>query len=560
MKGGDILIETLKAYDVEYVFGMPGGDAINYCWLRAEESGIKPILIRNEMSGALMADGYARASFKPAVSMFLQVGAMYMATGLMEAFHGSIPVIGITHTGGSRIYSMAHSHRESHYVNIVPLFQEITKWTVVVDRVDKIHELTRRAFAVATTGRPGPVVLILRDDEMFKETDVEIAAENEYSRYPALRQGPNLEAIRKAADVLIEAKRPVIYAGGGVTLSQAWDDLRELAELLGAPVATSLNGKGAFPDTHPLGIGVGGSRCAYPGVRGQVTNTFLTEADVALLIGTKMGLYTEFNFTKTKAKIIQIDVDPFEIGKNQPADIGIVGDAKFSLRELIKMLEPKIHKKKLSDILIVKEIHNRMKEWRDENIAKRTSDAVPIKISRLMTELQSFMDENTLVALCGSTPSIWGAGNLDSLKGGRNFIQPRGMAALGFIVPLSLGAKLGAPHKRVFCIVGDGSFGYSLGELETAVRYNIDVIFIVLNNTCLGWEKRSIEDVYKRKTSLLDLSAGCNYGKVMEAIGGYGATVERPGEIKDAIARAIEAGKPAVLDVRTDYKDTMPLE
>jgi acetolactate synthase-1/2/3 large subunit len=170
------------------------------------------------------------------------------------------------------------------------------------------------------------------------------------------------------------------------------------------------------------------------------------------------------------------------------------------------------------------------------------------------------MDENTLVALCGSTPSIWGAGNLDSLKGGRNFIQPRGMAALGFIVPLSLGAKLGAPHKRVFCIVGDGSFGYSLGELETAVRYNIDVIFIVLNNTCLGWEKRSIEDVYKRKTSLLDLSAGCNYGKVMEAIGGYGATVERPGEIKDAIARAIEAGKPAVLDVRTDYKDTMPLE
>lgn len=554
MKGGDILVETLKAFGTEYIFGLPAGEALNYCWIQADKMGIKTILIRNEMSGALMADGYARVSFKPGISIFGQVGAMYEAAGVIEAFHSSIPTINITHTGGSRMYSMAHGHRESHYVNMPPLFDEITKWTVQIDRVDQIHALIKRAFKVATTGRPGPVVAILRDEEIFKEVDVEIGKEPEYAHYPALRIGPNRESIEKAAGLLIKAERPVIYAGSGVILSQAWDELKDLAELLGAPVATTHQAKGVFPDTHPLSIGTGGR--VRKGLRGVVANSFVREADLVLIIGTKMTWFTTYNFGAINAKLIQIDVDPFEIGKNYPVEIGIVGDAKLSLRNLVEVLKAKISKKKLEDLSIVKEIQKRMKVWLDEASVDMNSDAVPIKVARLMKELKSFIDKNTFVYLGASTAGTWGMSRLDALTAGRTFMQPCGLSSLGFDVPMALGVKVGVPDKRVFCLVGDGSFNYTLGDLETAVRNNLNVIYVVLNNLCWGAEKRTVEEKFGETTHLLDNSPMADYGKVMEAMGGYGALVEEPGEIREAIARAIEANKPAVLDVRVDYKDT----
>jgi len=436
------------------------------------------------------------------------------------------------------------------------VFDEITKWTVTIDQVDQIYPLIRRAFEVATMGRPGPVVVILRDEEVFKEADVEIKMEPEYTRYPALRIGPNQESVQKAASLLAKAERPIIYAGTGVIMSQAWDELNELAELLGAPVTTTLQAKGVFPDTHPLSVGVGGFRCGYQGLRGVVANSFIVESDVALIIGTKMGWFTAFNFSGTNTKLIQIDVDPFEVGKNHPVEIGIVGDAKLSLRALVKALKSYTSKKKLEDLLIVKEIKKRLKEWRDIASADMDSDAVPIKVARVMKELRFFIDKNTIVCLDGSTASVWGASHLDALTPGRTFVQPRGCAALGFIVPMALGVKVGVPEKRVFCVVGDGSFGYIIGELETAVRNNLNVVYIVINNLCWGWEKRSIEEVFGETIHFLDNAPIANYGKVMEAMGGYGDLIERPEKIREAIARAIESNKPAALDIRTDYKDT----
>jgi len=574
-KGGDILAETLKAYDVENIFGLPAAATTCYWWLQAEQRGIRTITNRSETGAAMMADGYARTSFKPGVNIFHNIGSMYYATGLIEAYHSSTPVIGITSTGGSRIFSDAGIHRETAYINFVSLFEEITKWTVIVDRVEKTYDILRHAFEVATTGRPGPVVVIFRDEDVFKEADVEVKGNPEFTRYPALRIGANSESISKAADLLIKAQRPVIYAGNGVMLSQAWNELIALAETLGAAVATTHGGKGAIPDTHPLCIGTGGSttwtqearerRVGDPEQRStHVANKFLAEADVALFVGVdtdrsaSMPPFVLFDFHGLDTKIIQIDVDSFEIGKGYPVEVGIVGDAKLSLEQLRKAVEMKMSKRKMGDSPVVDMIRKRMEEWLDAASPRMHSNAIPIKPARVLKELQAFIDKDTIVCLDASTPSRWGSGHLNSLAAGRTFLEPRGLGSLGLTVPMALGAKVGAPDKKVFCITGDGSFGYSIGELETAVRNNLNVIYIVLNNLSYSAEKRFMEVSLKRKSSTVDLSPLTNYGKVMEGLGGHGALVERPGEIKDAIKTALEANKPAVIDVRTEYQDTRP--
>ncbi|MBI2303802.1 MAG: thiamine pyrophosphate-binding protein [Chloroflexi bacterium] len=553
MTGGRAIAEVLRESGVEHCFGFTGGQTP--LTLGIYDTEMSFFYVRNEMSASLMADGYARVSMRPGICTASVNGVPHLATGLHEAWASSIPVVAITNDRNPQeLWRNPHS-----YVDQESLFKPITKWTARVGHIQRLPEITRRALRVATTGRPGPVAVIVPSDILAEEAELSINVDEECGRYPALRPGILREQVDQCAELLLGARRPVIVAGGGVLLSQAWEELRELAELLDIPVGTTQMGKGALPEGHPLAIGVVSGMLTGRGGRGEVAREVLAEADLVLLVGTRTDAAATYGWSlpQPTSTIIHIDISPEEIGRNFPGEIGVLADAQVALREISQELTR--HGGRATKPAVVggtprlRDIQRRVAAWREEVAPRRDWDSAPIKPQRLMKELQAFVDSNTMVVADAGNSCRWVANYLDAVTVGRNFIFPRGFPAIGYGFAMALGAQVAAPERRVICVAGDGGFGYTIMELETALRHQIKVVAIVLNNGVLQMERDSMIRGFGRAAAVDFLPT--DFRNIAQAYGCYGVRVERPQDIRDAIASALAQERPAVVDVVTDPQE-----
>lgn len=544
MTGAQCIAETFKGYGVTHVFFVPS--ILGIALVEMGKANIHRILTHSEKSAAYMADGYARASHRPGVCMAQSVGTANLAAGLQDPYLGLSPVIAIT---GHRppLHKYRHSYQEIEHAS---LFDPITKFNVTVERVEQLPLLLRQAFREATSGGPAPVHLDLQgitgNEIMEAEADLEVIVEEQFSRYPAFRPEPESERVREAARVLEQSRRPVIVAGGGVTASQAGKEIVELAEMLSIPVATSLNGKGTIPDDHPLAIGVVGSYSRW------CANRVVSEADLVLFIGSHTGsqVTLDWRIPRAGTPVIQIDIDPRELGRNYPTKVALLGDARVTVRRLIEALKPVEQTTKW-----VQRVHQIVSEWRNEAEPMLNSDAIPIRPERICKELTDFLPSDALLVSCTGHSGIWTGTMIDLKQPGQSYIRAAGSLGWGF--PAALGAKCALPERPVICFTGDGGFWYHIGELETAHRYGINTVTVVNNNHSLN--QGAGDYAGKPGTDALwQFSEDVDLAKIAQAMGCFGVQVRQPGEIRIALEEALASGKPAVVDVVSDIQGITP--
>tara|TARA_B100000378_G_scaffold275532_1_gene271779 strand:- start:48 stop:1712 length:1665 start_codon:yes stop_codon:yes gene_type:complete len=548
MTGGRFMAETLDGYGVTHVFFVPV--IIQRAMLEMEKLGIKRILTHGEKAAAYMADGYARASHKPGICAAQNVGAANLAAGLQDPFLAGSPVLAITGRK-PRISQHRNSYQE---VDHLRPFSAVTKYSVPVDTAEQLPFLLRQALREATSGAPGPVHLDLEGTSgnvvMEGEADLEVIIEENFTRVPAYRPEPEAEMVRAAAQALSAAQRPVIVAGGGVTASGAQQEVVQLAEMMSIPVATSLNAKTAIPDGHPLSVGVCGSysrTCA---------NRLVSEADLVLYIGSHTGsqVTNEWTVPSLDTPVIQIDIDPSELGRSYPAKATLQGDARACLRRLMEVLEPLGPRTEW-----VNRAQQLVAEWREGVSEVANSDGSPIRPERLCKELTDYLPSDAVLVSDTGHSGIWTGTMIDLKEQTQQYIRCAGSLGWGF--PGALGAKCALPDRPVICFTGDGGFWYHMSELETALRYGINAVIVVNNNHSLNQEKRSNDRLYAGQPGnpeelwhMLDV----DLAKLAQAIGCFGIRVDQPGQIQSALEQAIASGKPAVVDVVSDIEGIAP--
>jgi acetolactate synthase I/II/III large subunit len=542
------LWQTLAGYGTTCVFGMR-------VYHEMDVSRIRHINMHHETSAGLMACGYARASGRPGVMTLNRAGTANAIMGLAEAWNSSIPIIvlqdglNVGQQGKNALYELDQMGLE----------RPVAKWIGDVVDLSTAPAQLRKAFRMATTGRPGPVVLNIRGvGSMFADyqwVDAEVSAEPEYATFPAQRQRPSPEAIDRAVAALKGARRPCIVAGGGVNLSRAWPELLRLAELGQFPVATTVTGKGAFPERHPLSAGPTGQSLNNGLGRGRIAKAVINDSDVVLLVGTRTNQLATSSWTvpDPRATIIHLDVDPIEIGRNYDTAVGILADAKLGLADLADAMEaggfqpPESRAGEIAALLAA---------WTRDNQLAADSDATPIKPARLMREVRDLIDRDTILVSDASTPYIWATSHT-FVEAGPTFIAPRGTGAIGTGLPLAIGAKLGAPDKKIICLEGDGGLLTGiLPELETAARYSIPVVTVVFNNGTLQLERDHIKQY--PNVGEFDLSPGLNFANLARELKCEGIRVEQPEEIRPALEAALASSKPTLLDVVLDPNEGFP--
>ncbi len=550
MTGAQFLVETMQAYGVTHSFYMPM--IVTRALVEMEKAGIARIMCHSEKAAAYMADGYARAAHRPAVCMAQNVGAANLAAGLQDPYLGGSPVIALTGRGTPTQQNRNYYQEIDH----VQPFNAVTKFNALVDGAEQLPSLLRQAFREATSGAPGPAHLDLQGSTgaaiIDAEADLDVIVETPFTHVPPFRGEPETEMVREAVRALSEARRPVIVAGGGVVSSQAQREVVELAELLSIPVATSLNAKGTIADNHPLSVGVCGTYSRW------CANRVVAEADLVFFIGSHTGsqVTTEWQIPRPGTPVIQLDIDPRELGRSYPIQVGLQGDARASLQKLIQSLEPLGPRTEW-----VNRAQQLVQEWREEVAPLANSDAVPMRPERLCKEITDFLPDNGMLVSDTGHSGIWTGTMVDLNHPNQRFLRCAG--SLGWAFPAALGAKCADPDRTVVCFTGDGGFWYHLSEVETAVRYGINTVTVVNNNHSLNQEKRGNERAYESvgftgNSDELWVFPDTNFAKLAEDMGGFGIRVEDPDDLQDAMAQAAASGKPAIVDVVTDVEGIAP--
>ena len=538
-----VVCETLSQYGVEYVFGMK-------IYTDLDTTRTRPIGIHYETSAELMAYGYARVSGKPGVAAINRPGTPNVLMGLAEAYNSSVPIIVLL---DGLPYGM-EGKNALYATDQVGLVTPLAKWVEEVSEPSQMEEKLRRAFQIATTGRPGPVVLIPKGIGGQTVTDPHIFAEERFSTFPAMRAAPDPELIHEAVRLLKNAEHPCIIAGGGVNTGRAWEELRELAELTRVPVATTISGKGAFDEHHPLSAGAVGSPQGGRLGRGRVAAQVVSESDVVLMVGTRTNQMATNNWTvpDPRSTLIHIDVDPAEIGRNYTTALGIVADSKLALRALTDAMRTEGYEPGASR---EGEIASLLDSWEHDNREIEASDASPIHPARLIHEIRPFMGPDKILVSDGSSPFMWGSSHL-KVTAGPTFISPRGTGAIGTGLPMAIGAQLAAPDKRVICFEGDGGIMCGiLGELEIAARYELPLTVVVFNNGSLLHERNRMTGELRVH---MDFLPGLDFAMVARGLKCEGIRVERPEEIGPAMEQALASPKTTVVDVVLDSEHGFP--
>lgn len=548
MTGARFLAETVHGYELTHVFFMP------YIAPRAlmemEKLGIQRIQTHGEKAAAYMADAYARVKRGPSLCMAQSVGALNLAAGLQDAYLACSPVIAVT---GRELesYQQRHAYQEVDHVNP---FAAVTKSSAFVATPQQLPGYLRQAFRTATTGTPGPVHLELEglsgQAVVDHEADLDVIIESTFAHVPPFRPEAELEAVIAALQLLTKAQRPVIVAGGGVTASGARAELIALAEKLSIPVATALNAKAMFPADHPLAVGVPGSysrACA---------NQILCEADLVFFIGSHTGGQVTNNYAipPQGTPIIQLDINPAEIGRNYPIQVGLQGDARNTLRRMLDQAATAAPR-----TAWISRVQELVQNWKASVSAQVNADSVPMRPERLCRELAAYLPSDAILVSDTGHSGIWTGTLLDLQHPDQSFIRCAG--SLGWGLPAAMGAKCAQPERPVLCFTGDGGIWYHIAELDTARKCGINTVTVVNNNHSLNQEKHGVEAIYGGQTPGSDqlwLFPDTDFAKVAESMGCFGITVNKPSELAGALDQAFAAGKPAVVDVKTALDGIAP--
>lgn len=556
MNVGERLTQLLHEYGVDVVFGVPGGQTLAlYEGIKNSPDPIRHILVRDERTAVFAADAYARMTGKTGVcDATVGPGATNLPSGIAEAYASSIPLVAIIAD-----IPRGWEHRKdrgsaSQGMHQLAMFAGISKWAGVVNVPEAIDDIVDSCFRIAHTGRPGPTILCIPDD-VFSSEVPESALKKDVVRkqyHPWHRSSAHPDDIRQAARILQTAAKPAIFAGGGVHLSAAYEPLTELAELLQAPVATTISGKGAISERHPLAVGVAGSMG-----RAEV-NDMLKEADAVLVVGNKLGQVAslQWEVPTPGAKVIHLDIDGSEIGKNIKSDVALVGDASTTLHGLLAEL---------------KNTSNQPEEAaaaRDWDAGKLTGwqawkDAAPERLQAspahqidIMRILSGYTQPDDVLVCDASLASSWAAAHWVAGESGRRYIAPRGLAGLGYGAPAAIGAALGrAGGERVVCLAGDGAWAYSMQEVETMHRLKLPILIVVINNRILGWVKH-VEKARFNDTYISTDFAEVDYAKAAEAMGARAYRVWSTQEFADCLAGIGSIDGPVFIEVSVTEWDS----
>ncbi|KYH37973.1 MAG: acetolactate synthase [Candidatus Bathyarchaeota archaeon B24] len=532
MSGSQAIVEALKREGVKTIFGIPGGAIMPVYDVLYDEKEIRHILMRHEQCAAHAADAYARVTGGPGVCMATSgPGATNLVTGIATAYMDSSPVIAIT----GQVPTSLIGKDAFQETDIIGITTPITKYNYQVRSVRDIPRIVKEAFYIATAGRPGPVLIDLPKDMQTGVDDIDFDVDVEIRGYR-----PNLDPhplqVKRAVDLLVEAERPIILAGGGIHWSNAYGELLRLAELLMAPVVTTFMGKGVIPENHPLCLG-----CI--GMHGRVeANKSIMMADVVLAVGVRFsdrstGKVDEFC---TEAKIIHIDIDPSEIRKNVSVHLPIVADAKRALNAIIDELTRRGLKREKSEWL--KRVETLKKEYADTEPKGELTGANAVKV------LRKVLPENAIVATEVGQNQMWASLHFKVLKP-RTFISSGGLGTMGFGFPASLGAKAARPDVPVVDIAGDGSFLMTEQDLATSVTEDLPVIVMVLNNSSLGMVAQWQRLFFGRRYSHTDLKGIPDFARLAEAFGARGVRVHSLNELEQVLKEAVRADVTVVIDV-----------
>ena len=549
--GAEVLADMLAGYGVTHVFMVPAVLRRTFAEME-RRTKIARVHCHGEKSAAYMADGYARASGKPGICMAQVIGALNLAAGLRDAYLAHAPVIAFT--GGRD--PKTKFRKVYQEVDDVPAFEPVTKMNATVDDVARIPDMVRQAFRTATTGAPGPVHLQFRGNEGqvdVEEAEIEALVEQQFALVPPFRPAPQPEQVKAALELLQKAERPIIVAGGGVHASGAARELVALAEVLQIPVATSLNGKDVIPGVHSLSLGVAGTYSR------ESANRAVNRADLVCFIGTETGGMTTHFWAVPKigTPAIQIDIEPEALGRNYPLQASVLGDAKTVLAMMLAQADKASAKKREAWI---KEIGTLRSDWYAKYKADLESDVVPIHPARICHELTQHVPDDAIVVVDTGHAGMWMGGMYDLRKPTQSYMRSAGH--LGWAFPAGLGAKAACPERPVVTFTGDAGFWYHVAELETAVRWNLASVTVVNNNGGGNQSKRGFDRAYGNEPTAqsreLWTYKPMNFARLAEDIGAFGIRVEKASDIAPALAKALAAKRPAVIDVVCDIEFLAP--
>lgn len=543
MTGAEAVVRTLQAHSVDKIFGLCGDTSLPfYDALYRIGGGIAHVLSRDERSAAYMADGYARVSGKVGVCEGPSGGgATYILPGVVEANESSVPILAITTdvaVSSRGKYTLTELDQEA-------LFRPLSKWNRVIDRAEDVPRTLRAAFRAMTTGRPGAAHIGLPFDVQKGAVDADdVWGDADLGSWPARRTAPDPMAIEAAAEALMAAKAPVIIVGGGVVIAGAETVLQAVAEAVGAVVATTISGQGSIGDGHPLALGVVGSN-------GGVVETrkVVQAADLVFFIGCRAGSVTTERWrypVPGAVPVLHLDVDPEVIGAIYRTDVAMVGDARLGLAALAEALVPRGVQANVDAVRARVADAKRRKFEAFKALAN--SDAVPIRPERLVVALQRTLPDESVVVADPGTPCPYLSAYLEFENTGRRLFSNRAHGALGYSMAAGVGAHFGRPDAKVVSVMGDGSFGFTSGELETIVRLGAPITMIVVSNAVYGWIKAGQKSGFEERYYSVDFSR-TDHAKVATAFGVKSWRVEDPATLDDSLRAAFEHPGPSLVDV-----------
>ena len=538
MRGSKILLESLKKEGVDTIFGYPGGQALPIFDELYNEKAIKVYLVRHEQGAAHAADGYSRSTGKTGVCLATSgPGATNLVTGIATAYMDSIPMVALTGQVPTSLIGN-DAFQESDMTGIT---RPIVKHNYLVKDVKDLAQIIKNAFYIANTGRPGPVLIDLPKDVMLAEADYV------YPATPNLRgYKPNTEAnknqIKKAAEMIEKAERPILYVGGGVMLANACDEMVKLAEKINVPVTTTLMAIGAIPSAHVLNVGMLGMH----GTR--YANYAMQESDLIIAVGARFddrvtGKVADF---APHADIIHIDIDPTAIGKIIRVDLPIVADSKSALRDLLSAVKKLEHKEWLLQV----------EEWKKEYPLKYIDSDKEIKPQYVLEKISQLAKEDTIITTEVGQHQMWAAQFL-SFTTPRTFLTSGGLGTMGYGFPAAIGAQVANPGKLVIDIAGDGSIQMNIQELATAVKYNIPVKVAILNNGYLGMVRQWQELFFGGRYSSSDIESSVDFVKLAEAYGAKGILIEKKEDVEKALKTAFAHKGPVLMDFRISREENV---
>ena len=544
MNGADALVRMLQLNGVKHIFGLCGDTSLPFYDAMARlDHGIDHILTRDERSAAYMADAYARVTNRVGVCEGPSGGgATYILPGVVEANESSIPVLAITSdvsVGSRGKFPLTELDQQS-------LYRPLTKWNATVDRAEQIPGVVRAAFRAMTTGRPGAAHICLPYDLQKHEVNPDdVWAQEGHDRFPAMRARPDPAQVEKAAGKLVASRSPVIICGGGVINAGACASLEALATQLNAPVCSTVSGKGTLAETHPLNVGVVGTNGGVPATRDVVM-----QADLVLFVGARAGSTTteHWKYPGRDVPIIHIDVDAMTIGTNYRTDVALVGDALLALDDLNAAVGVRI-KGRRDGAADGRAIAAKARAAKMADFAALAASAdAPIKPERVVDALNRLMPAKSILVADPGTPCPYFSAYFQQPQAGRHFITNRAHGALGFAMSAGVGASFGRPDAMVVAAMGDGSFNFTCGELETIVRRGVPLKMIVFSNTVFGWIKASQKTGYGGRYFSVDFDR-TDHARVAEAFGVKSWRVDNPADVEETIKAALAHDGPALVDV-----------